>query len=216
MKYTDDAIQKSKAHFDSTAKDYDNSSDGKFTEHMYAPLIKELRKSKSGNLLDVGCGNGNVLAPLSDTGLELYGIDLSQAMIEEAKKRLNDSAALSTANAEELPFEDKKFDILVCNASFHHYPKPKAVLSEMNRVMRKNAILYIGETYLPGFACFLMNLFIRFSPDGDFHIYGKRELIRLLQAHGFKLVGIQKTAEHAVLYIAEKTADMRHTGAFED
>lgn len=195
---------KSKRHFDSTAVDYNNSSDGKFTEKMYAPLLAELRKQQSGKLLDVGCGNGNILEPLSDTELQLFGIDLSDKMIEEAGKRLNGRAKLQTANAEKLPFDGNMFDILVCNASFHHYPNPDAVLTEMNRVMKNSALLYIGESYIPGVARLFMNLFIRFSPDGDFHIYGKRELTRLLEIHGFKVIGFRKPAEHAALYIVEK------------
>ena len=199
-----DFIWKSKTHFDSTAKDYDNSSDGKFTEKMYTPMLAELRKHQSGTLLDVGCGNGNILAPLSDTGLQLFGIDLSENMIEEAKKRLNGRAKLQVANAEKLPFNDNMFDIIVCNASFHHYPNPDTVLTEMNRVMKQNAVLYIGESYISGFLRFMMNLFIRFSPDGDFHIYGKRELTHLLEVHGFELKQFQKTTEHSALFVANK------------
>lgn len=199
-----EVIERSKKHFNSTAGDYDNSSDGRFTERMYAPLLTALRKHQSGTLLDVGCGSGNILEPLSDTALQLVGIDLSENMIEEAGKRLNGRAQLKIANAEKLPFDDNAFDILVCNASFHHYPRPDMVLTEMNRVMKMNSVLYIGESYIPGIARLFMNLFIRFSPDGDYHIYGKKELIHLLDAHGFRLINFSQTAEHAALYIAEK------------
>ena len=199
-----DITEKSKRHFDSTAENYDDSSDGKFTGKMYNALLAELGKHKDGVWLDAGCGNGNVLEPLTNTALQLYGIDLSDKMMEEADKRLNGRAKLQTANAERLPFGDGMFDILVCNASFHHYPNPNAVLDEMNRVMRKGAFLYIGESYVAGAARLFMNIFIRFSSDGAFRIYGKRELTRLLEAHGFKLTGFMKTAKHAVLYTAIK------------
>lgn len=46
-------VEKSKAHFDATAANYDASSDGQFTEKMYAPLIAELRKSAGGKLLSI-------------------------------------------------------------------------------------------------------------------------------------------------------------------
>ena len=199
-------IEKSKAHFDATARNYDASSDGQFTEKMYAPLVAELRKSSSGKLLDVGCGNGNTLVPLMDTPLTLFGLDLSDEMIEEAKKRLSSRAELSVGNAEALPYGDNVFDIVVCNASFHHYPKPDAVLEEMHRVMKPGAILYIGESFVPQPGRFFMNLFIRFSADGDFHIYGQKELTQMLAQHGFAMRQVTKTAEHAVLYTAVKNA----------
>ena len=206
MKNNTDITGKSKAHFNSTAANYDASYDGKFTEKMYAPLIAELRKSPSGKLLDVGCGNGNTLVPLADTSLELFGLDLSNAMIEEAKKRLLSRAELCVGNAEVLPYGDGVFDIVVCNASFHHYPKPDAVLEEMNRVMKPGAMLYIGESYVPQPGRFFMNLFIRFSSDGDFHIYGEKELSGMLERHSFEVRQITKTAEHAVLYISVRKA----------
>lgn len=204
MKRNNNAIEKSKKHFDSTAKSYNQSGDGQFTERMYESLLTEIRKNKTGTLLDVGCGNGNILVPLANSGLTLYGIDLSDAMIEEAAKRLNNRAKLHTANAEKLPFENEMFDILVCNASFHHYPKPETVLDEMNRVMKSNSLLYIGESYIPTIMRKIMNMFIRFSPDGDYHIYGKKELSGLLYAHGFEIIDILDVAEHAVLYVAKK------------
>ena len=199
-------VEKSKAHFDATAANYDASSDGQFTGKMYAPLIAALRKSPGGKLLDVGCGNGNTLVSLIDTSLELFGLDLSDAMIEEAKKRLSTRAELCVGNAETLPYGDGVFDIVVCNASFHHYPKPDAVLEEMHRVMKPGAILYIGESYIPQPGRFFMNLFIRFSPDGDFHIYGEKELRKMLAQHGFAMRQITKTAGHAVLYTAVKNS----------
>jgi len=52
------AKDKTKNHFNKTACEYNNSSDGKFVEGMYDILVDEILKSKGGKILDVGCGNG--------------------------------------------------------------------------------------------------------------------------------------------------------------
>lgn len=79
------AKEKTKNHFDKTASEYNDSSDGKFVEGMYDALVKEIQKSESGRILDVGCGNGNLFTLLPDGKYELYGVDFSKNMIDEEK-----------------------------------------------------------------------------------------------------------------------------------
>ena len=50
-------------------------------------------------------------------------------MIAQAEKRLRD-VHFVVGDAEKLPYEADKFDVIVCNASFHHYLHPKAVICE--------------------------------------------------------------------------------------
>ena len=128
--------EKTKQHFEDTAADYNNSHDGRFVEPMYEALLKEVRKTQSGRILDVGCGNGNLFSLLPERRYELFGIDFSENMIAEARKKCGDKAAFSVADAEELPFEDDTFDLVVCNASFHHYIHPDTVAAEMHRVLK--------------------------------------------------------------------------------
>ena len=128
--------EKTKRHFDSTARDYDNSDDGKFVEGMYDDLVFEIQRSAGGRILDVGCGNGNLFEMLQDGMYEMFGVDFSANMIAEAKAKDIQDASFLVADAEMLPFGDDEFDIVVCNASFHHYVHPETVLREMHRVLK--------------------------------------------------------------------------------
>ena len=152
--------------------------------------------------MDLGCGNGNLLIQLVGSGFALTGVDLSEAMIEQARQRLDGYAELIAADAGHLPFLADAFDVLVCNASFHHYPEPEAALKEMHRVLRPSGTILIGECYMPQPLRAVMNVLIHFSPDGDHHFYGKRELSSLLEAHGFAIQSIRRTGKHTVLYMA--------------
>lgn len=194
--------EKSIKHFNSTAKEYDSSFDGKFVKVMYEPLLDELKKSAEGKLLDVGCGTGNILCKLVNGKRELFGIDLSENMVRECRRRMESNAEIKVADAEHMPYKDNFFDVLVCNASFHHYPHPEEVLKEMKRVLKSGGRLLIGEGYVLQPFRAILNLSFRFSDSGDFKNYGKHEFIRMLEDNGFRIVEVKKTSNHTILYIA--------------
>jgi len=139
-------LDNTKRLFDQTAENYDESQAGKFTSKMYKEFLRRL-EGKTGKILDVGCGTGNVLLQLAGEGRELYGADISENMVRVAREKLGTNASIAVANVEKLPFDSTFFDILICNASFHHYPSPEKALAEMNRVLKPNGQLVIGEGY---------------------------------------------------------------------
>jgi len=83
--------------------------------------------------LDVACGPGIVAAGLRARGAEVAAVDLTPAMLREAR---SSGARLARADAVRLPFKDGSFDLVVCRNSFHHFPDPSAVASEVARVLR--------------------------------------------------------------------------------
>ena len=59
----------------------------------YEPEIRtltELAKEQGGAVLDLCCGTGIVTVPLAETGLEVVGVDISPAMLEQAKTKVKD------------------------------------------------------------------------------------------------------------------------------
>lgn len=180
-----DFTEKTKKHFDDIAADYAYSSDGRFCEPGYLPMVNELKNYASGKWLDLSCGTGTVLEMLSDSKLEKYGIDFSEKMIDEARRRLGDKTQLYVAPAEKMPFADDTFDIITCSFAFHHYVHPAAVLQELHRILKPNAKLIIVDPFIPQPFRFFMNPLLRFSNNGDYHMYGRHELKKLLCQHGF-------------------------------
>ena len=58
---------------------------------LYEPEIRyltELARRQNGAILDLCCGTGIVTVPLADTGLEVVGVDISEAMLEQAKTKV--------------------------------------------------------------------------------------------------------------------------------
>ena len=177
--------EKTKEHFDNIASTYAESSDGKFCKPVYKSIIKELEKFKSGKWLDVSCGTGTVLSMLSSSPLEKYGVDFSEKMIEEAQRNVGENVQLYVASAEEMPFDKDTFDVVTCSFAFHHYVHPGVVLQEFHRVMKPEATLIIVDPYLPQPLRYLINPLLRFSNNGDYHMYGQRELNKLMRENGF-------------------------------
>lgn len=195
---------KTKQHFNETASNYNTSDDGKFVQGMYDVLVNEIQKSQSGKILDIGCGNGNLFTFLPDGKYELFGIDFSENMISEAKKNCKTKASFIVADAEKLPFDDNTFDIVVCNASFHHYIHPNIVLEEMNRVLKIGGKVLIGDPYIPKGIRGIINALLRFSDSGDYHIYGLSEMENLFLYNGFNPISSIRTGNRTAFYVAEK------------
>ena len=186
-----DTTEKTKQHFDKIAAFYAESSDGKFCAPAYGVLKEEVEKYKSGKLLDVSCGTGTVLSLLEHSPLEKYGVDFSEKMIEEARSVVGDKAQLYVASADAMPFERATFDVVTCSFAFHHYIHPEAVLQEFRRVMKPGATLIIADPFVPQPLRSILNPLLRFSDNGDYHMYGQKELSRLMSKNGFQMQDFQ-------------------------
>ena len=87
-------MDKTKDYFNQIAEDYDSSADGKFVKRMYGEVVRQIMEIRPGTLLDLGCGNGNVLLAVGrQYPACLYGLDISEKMIAEAGKRLGELTA---------------------------------------------------------------------------------------------------------------------------
>src|SRR5262245_55726177 len=78
-------------------------------------------------MLDVACGAGFLLQSYRHVGAEVFGVDLSEAMLHEAAKTLGCSAPsdrLLPANAVRLPFESNAFDVVTCKLAMQYFPEP--------------------------------------------------------------------------------------------
>lgn len=172
--------------FDQDASDYEATSDGQFCARAYPAILDELNRGENQTILDVGCGTGIILSG-ANKGSRLYGLDLSANMINEAKKKLGNQAELVVGDAEKLPWREELFDTVLCTFSFHHYPNPNAVLSEIHRVLKDGGRLLLADPWLPSPFLQLLNLMMKYSRNGDVHEYSKGEITRLLCNNGFRI-----------------------------
>ena len=104
---------------------------------------------KSGDkIMDIGCGKGFLLYDFTQvvTGVKITGVDISEYAIENAKEEVKDK--LQVCHAQELPFEDDSFDLVVSITTLHNlynYELDRS-LREMERVGKKNKYMCV-ESY---------------------------------------------------------------------
>jgi SAM-dependent methyltransferase len=106
--------------------------------------IDYARLTADDRLLDVGCGLGAALEHGVATGASVAGIDPSPSMVEKATERVPE-ADIRVGSAEEIPFPDSHFTVVVNVASFHHWADRDAGLREILRVLAPGGRLHIVE-----------------------------------------------------------------------
>ena len=98
------------------------------------------------DILDFGCGSGDIALHLASAGHRLTGYDISPAMIAQANQADRDhvvrwvSRAAGASNA--LPFADASFDVVVTSSVLEYVPHPHAALNEIARVLRPGGWLF--------------------------------------------------------------------------
>ena len=100
-----------------------------------------------GRILEVGVGTGISLPGYSSRN-RITGIDLSEAMLRKAQRRVADLSLtnvekLEVMDAEHLSFPDASFDVVVANHVISTAPNPEAVLDECARMLRPGGELIL-------------------------------------------------------------------------
>ncbi len=122
----------------------------KYYEKYLGPLIfKEYAEDlahrvsvpSNGVILEIAAGTGMATRKLRDTvssDVHIIATDITNDMLDMAKKKFddNDNIEFQLANAIDLPFEDSKFDVLVCQFSLMFFPNKIEALKEAKRVLK--------------------------------------------------------------------------------
>jgi ubiquinone/menaquinone biosynthesis C-methylase UbiE len=96
-------------------------------------------------ILDAGCGSGPLFAALRDRGAIVTGIDSSTKMLELARQRLGDGAALHPADlGSPLPLPDAAFDDVIASLVLHYLEDWTAPLAELRRVLTPGGRLIVS------------------------------------------------------------------------
>lgn len=200
-----DLKEKSKATFNQQAATYDTDMRGQHARSLYPILLERLSHISYQSALDLGCGTGEMIKQImqSDNHKELYGIDLSEEMLSVAKGKLPDQVKLLLGDSESLPFPDNFFDVVYCNDSFHHYPAPQNVLSEVQRVLKPGGTFLMGDCWQPYIGRMIMNFYMRHSKEGDVRIYSETEMVSMLSEY-FHDVSWERIGNTACISMGKK------------
>lgn len=158
------------------------TSNGQQTDRQEKALLGKLLKlfSHADNVLEIGCGTGHFTRWLSDDGLSAVGVDLSAAMLAEA--RVLDDVPFVRGDAQRLPFVDGAFDLTMLITTLEFLGQPREGLAEALRVSDQGVILgVLNHCSVLALQRRLEGLF-RKTVYNAAHFYSVGELKRLLRS----------------------------------
>ncbi len=113
----------------------------------FIPLLKRHGLVDGMSVLEIGCGHGVRTSALARNfpNSQILGLDLSRALLEEAKKNAFSNVRYLEGNAERLPFADGSVDFVYARLVFMHLRNPLAVIREVKRVLRPGGTFLIED-----------------------------------------------------------------------
>jgi len=174
----------------------------KYELHRVDASLSLLEKGEK--LLDLGCGDGMLLALAKKQGKyqKLYGVDIAAVVVQRAKKTLlrklveNKDFILKTANLDNgLPFRNNYFDAVTCIAVLEHIFDPYFTIGEIKRILKTGGLLILEVPNLVWFPRRLSVLLGNLPKTGDeegwdsahLHYFTFKAIKELLKDYGFRI-----------------------------
>lgn len=136
-------------------------------------LIRKYVPLDNQRILDIGCGLGMYVEKFRRFSDQVYGVDIDQEKVEQARRRLPN---ISLAPAEDLPFKDRSFDVTLLHEVIEHVVDDRRAIAEAVRctdvggcvIIYAPNRLYPMEThgfYFRGRYHFRLLPFVNYLPD---------------------------------------------------
>jgi ubiquinone/menaquinone biosynthesis C-methylase UbiE len=165
------------------------------TRQFIPSLVEDASVSAGMLILDVACGPGYVSAAAKQLGAIPTGIDFSEKMVGIAK-RMFPEIRFKQGDAQDLPFEDGRFDRVLMNFGLLHVSHPEKACAEACRVLKRRGkfgfTVWAGPERNPGAKIIndaieaYANLNVGLPEGPPKYLYGEREECRqVLKRAGF-------------------------------
>lgn len=117
-------------------------------------FVKRTALRPGMRVLDVACGTGNTAIPAARAGAAVTGVDIATNLLEQAKQRAaaeNLHPEFREGDAEELPFDDGQFDVVITMFGAMFAPRPERVAAELLRVCKPGGHIAMANWTPEGF-----------------------------------------------------------------
>jgi SAM-dependent methyltransferase len=111
-------------------------------------FVERLGLKPGMRVLDVACGTGNLTLPAARTGADVTGLDFAPNLIEEAKANAAAEGLninFDVGDAEDMPYEDESFDVVISMFGAMFTPRPDVTASELKRVCRPGGLVAMAN-----------------------------------------------------------------------
>lgn len=117
-------------------------------------FITRLALEPGLRVLDVGCGSGNLAIVAARAGAIVTGVDIATNLLEQARARAESEGLtiqFDEGDAENLPYADAAFDVVVSMFGAMFAPRPELVAAELVRVCRPGGRIAMANWTPEGF-----------------------------------------------------------------
>lgn len=179
----------------------DFSEIAKHIESAAEDFVGRLGIQSGMKVLDVACGSGNLAVVAARKGAEVTGIDIADNLVASAKKRAADlglAIKFEQGDAEDLPYEDNSFDVVMTMFGAMFAPRPEVTAGELVRVCKPGGTVAMANWTPTGFAGQMFKLAGKYLPPPDMPppvLWGVPETVR--ERFGDRLTDLQMTPRMA-------------------
>lgn len=133
----------------------DFSQVAKHIEKVAEDFVERLDIKPGMKVLDVACGSGNLAVVAAGKGADVTGVDIAENTLEAARKRAEAEGLkikFEQGDAEDLPYEDNSFDLVMTMFGAMFAPRPEIVAAELVRVCKPGGRIAMANWTPDGFA----------------------------------------------------------------
>lgn len=169
-----------------------------FTEGA-AEFVKNLNLTPEMEVLDVACGTGNQAIPAAHAGAKVTGIDIAPNLIEQARNwaaKENLEIQFDEGDAENLPYSDSSFDVVMTMFGAMFAPRPELISAEFLRVCRPGGTIAMANWTPTGFVGQMFKIVgshVPLPPNMPSPLlWGNEEVVRERLSKGFSEINFQR------------------------
>jgi SAM-dependent methyltransferase len=192
MSATDPEMEPLKARLKAMWMAGDFGQVAKHIETAAEEFIARLALKPGVHLLDVACGSGNLAIPAARAGAIVTGVDIATNLLEQARARA-DSEGLTIqfdeGDAENLPYDEASFDVVVSMFGAMFAPRPELVAAELARVCRSGGRIAMANWTPEGFVGHMFKAGAKYAPPPNMPApikWGEEETVRERLRDGFR------------------------------
>ena len=116
-------------------------------------LLELARPQADWIVLDVATGGGHTVLKFAPHVAQVIATDLTPRMLEAAANHITGKGMVNVvfelADAEDLPYETARFDLVTCRIAPHHFPDAARFVRESARVLKQGGLLLVQDHVLP-------------------------------------------------------------------
>ncbi|PXX55587.1 methyltransferase family protein [Nocardia tenerifensis] len=186
-------VSRNQVRFGAIAQSYAGGQARRLQADLLAELIRSLDFERA---LDMATGTGAAAAVVAKAGAgaTIVGVDSSIDMLRQARAEVS-GVRLVVGLAEELPFADGAFDLVLCTRALHQVEHPGLVVAEMARVLGPFGHVIVADnvTGLSGAAHEEFERIQRVRDPGHATTLRENQIVELLRGNGLDMVECRRT-----------------------